>query len=77
VSYEFLLFLIKKTNQVVGFRPDRRLAFFTGLKKVSKERTTLAAGMTVQLVGGFAVCSDRECAASLWQHSVLDRPTML
>ena len=38
-----LSYLIK----VVGTLPDRRLAFFTGLKKVSKERTTLAAGISV------------------------------
>jgi hypothetical protein len=36
-----------KTFSTVGSRPDRRLAFFTGLKKVSKEMTTLAAGMFV------------------------------
>ena len=36
-----------KANKTVGSRPDRRLAFFTGLKKVSKERTTLAAGISV------------------------------
>jgi len=39
------------TFETVGTRPDRRLAFFTGLKKVSKEKTALAAGMTVRLVG--------------------------
>jgi hypothetical protein len=38
-------------NKVVGARSDRRLAFFTGLKKVSKEMTALAAGMTVRLDG--------------------------
>jgi hypothetical protein len=37
----------EKSLKVVGTRPDSRLAFFTGLKKVSKERTALAAGMFV------------------------------
>ncbi len=39
------------TFKTVGSRTDWRLAFFTGLKKVSKEMTTLAAGMTVRLDG--------------------------
>jgi hypothetical protein len=44
----FCLFILeRKTFSTVGSRPDRRLAFFTGPKKVSKERTTLAAGMFV------------------------------
>jgi hypothetical protein len=42
-----LLLFTHKTFSTVGSRPDRRLAFFTGLKKVSKERTTPAAGMFV------------------------------
>ena len=37
-----LFYLILKTkDRTVGTLPDRRLAFFTGLKKVSKERTTV------------------------------------
>jgi hypothetical protein len=31
----------EKSLKVVGTRPDSRLAFFTGLKKVSKERTAV------------------------------------
>jgi len=41
--------LKQRTFSTVGSRPDSRLAFFTGLKKVSKEMTALAAGMTVRL----------------------------
>ena len=35
----------------VGIRPDRRLAFFAGPKKVSKERTTPAAGISHTMPG--------------------------
>ena len=37
----------------VGTLPDRRLAFFAGPKKVSKERTTLAAGISVAVTRCF------------------------
>jgi hypothetical protein len=52
-------------NKVVGSRTDRRLAFFTGLKKVSKEKTALAAGMTVRLVGWLIQFCCFECRTSL------------
>ena len=35
----------------IAQQPPERLAFFTGLNKVSKEKTTPAAGMTVRLFG--------------------------
>jgi hypothetical protein len=37
--------------KTVGTLPDRRLAFFAGPKKVSKERTTPAAGISIFGVG--------------------------
>jgi hypothetical protein len=41
-------------------------------KKVSKEMTALAAGMTVRLVGWLIQSCCLECCASLIQHSVFD-----
>ena len=41
------IFIKIRQSKIVGTLPDRRLAFFAGPKKISKERSTLAAGISV------------------------------
>jgi hypothetical protein len=68
LSSDFQFFASARIAQ----QPPEPLAFFTGLKKVSKERTALAAGMTVRLEGWLIqYCCLEWCASLIW-HSVFD-----
>ena len=52
-----VLFIYReKPNKVVGTLPDRRLAFFTGLKKGSKERTIAGSGHLAYNAGSGFIC---------------------